>query len=299
MSRDRLAAACLILHCCAFGRMACADETAAVRATSDAFVAAFDKGDAQAVAALWTVDGQLVDEAGQVYSGRPAIAAAYAKFFQEHPGVKIKVAIDSVRMLNDGAAMEVGHASLEPVPANAAGSAKYTAMHVRVDGKWLMASVHEVSDATPTTSSNLASLDWLVGKWTGEERGATTEVVCRWLPNKTFLERRYSVTAADKSTTSGVQLIGLNPRTRQIISWGFNSDGGQSIGTWLSQEGGWAIDAVGLRPDGADTHAINLLTKLDDDAYAWRSVGRNVAGQPRPDTDEIVLKRSAPANAAK
>jgi len=304
MCRNPLVAASLVLLWSvvlgiAFGGIALADDAAAIRASSDAFVAAFDRGDARAVAELWTADGQLVDEAGEVYSGRPAIEAAYAKFFQEHPAVKIDVKIDSLRMLNDEAAIEEGRASVEPVPAGATGSAKYTAVHVKQDGKWRMALVHEASDAAAAPSSKLQDLDWLVGKWTGEERGATTKVVCRWLANKTFLERRYSVTAADHSTTSGVQLIGLNPRTGQIVSWGFNSDGGQTMGTWLAQEDGWAIDAVGLQSDGADTHAVNLLTKLDDNAYAWQSVGRNVAGQALPDTDEVILRRSDPLKPAK
>ena len=96
-----------------------------------------------------------------------------------------------------------------------------------------------------------------------------------------------------------MQLIGVNPRTGQIVSWGFNSDGGHTIGTWMPQENGWAIDAVGMRADGTETHALNLLTKLDENAYAWQSVGRSVAGQSLPDTGEIILKRSAPAKAAK
>ena len=60
--------------------------------------------------------------------------------------------------------------------------------------------------------------------------------MCRWLPNKTFLLRKYTVTAADGKTTSGVQIIGLDPRTGQIISWGFNFDGGHTMGTWMPQE---------------------------------------------------------------
>lgn len=299
MSRIRLLAACLVLLAIGTGTQTLADDANLIRQSSEAFVAAFDKGDAKGVAALWTADGQLVDEAGQAHNGRPAIEAAYAKFFQAHPAAKISVTIDAVRVLNDDAAIEEGRASLGPASAGAAGAAKYTAVHVKEDGKWQMASVYESSGAAPPTSSDLSSLDWLVGKWAAEEHGATTDVVCRWLPNKTFLERRYSVTAADKSTTSGVQLIGVNPRTGQIVSWGFNSDGGQSIGTWLSQDKGWAIDAVGLRPDGAETRALNLLTKLDDNAYAWQSVARNAAGQSLPDTDEIILKRSTPSKAAK
>jgi uncharacterized protein (TIGR02246 family) len=299
MSRGRLVAACLALLFSSFGARVVADDANLIRQSSEAFVKAFDEGDAKAVAALWTEDGQLVDEAGRAYNGRPAIEAAYSKFFQEHPGAKISVTVDAVRVLNDDAAIEEGRASLEPVPAGADGAAKYTAVHVKEDGKWQMASVYESSATAPAATNNLAALDWLVGQWSGEERGATANVVCRWLPNKTFLLRKYSVTAADKTTTSGVQLIGLDPRTGQIISWGFNSDGGQTMGTWMPQEKGWAIDAAGMLPSGAETRAVNLLTKLDDNAYSWQSVARNAAGQSLADTGEIILKRVTPAKPAK
>ena len=71
------------------------------------------------------------------------------------------------------------------------------------------------------------------------------------------------------------------------------------MGTWMPQEKGWAIDAAGLLPSGAETRAVNLLTKLDDNAYSWQSVARNAAGQSLADTGEIILKRVAPAKSAK
>ena len=46
-----------------------------------------------------------------------------------------------------------------------------------------------------------------------------------------------------------------------------------------------------MTADGTETHAINMLTKLDDNAYSWQSVGRSAAGQALPDTGEIILKR--------
>jgi uncharacterized protein (TIGR02246 family) len=299
MSRRLLSAAGSVFLLIAVCRPAFADESAEVRASSDAFVAAFNAGDAKAVADLWTQDGELVDEAGQTFSGREAIAAAYAKFFQAHPGATIQVTIDSLRMLNDSAAIEEGHASVASDADETAGSAKYTAVHVKQDGNWRMAAVYEASPANASHATNLQDLDWLVGKWTAEERGGTMSVDCHWLANKTFLERKYSVTATDQSTTSGVQLIGLDPRTGQIISSGFNSDGSRTMGNWMPQQEGWAIDAIGQTADGADTHAINLLTKLDENAYAWQSVGRSAAGQALPDTGEIILKRSVTSTSPK
>ena len=60
---------------------------AEIRRAADEFVAAFNRGDAKAVAAHWTADGEYVDEAGRVFAGREAIEKEYAAFFQEHPGV--------------------------------------------------------------------------------------------------------------------------------------------------------------------------------------------------------------------
>src|SRR5262245_59077238 len=51
---------------------------AAIRQAAAEFVAAFDRGDAAAVAAHWLEDGEYVDESGRVFSGRAAIEAEYA-----------------------------------------------------------------------------------------------------------------------------------------------------------------------------------------------------------------------------
>ncbi len=49
---------------------------AAVRATADAFIKAFDRGDAKAVAALWTANGTMADDRGEIFKGHKAIRIA-------------------------------------------------------------------------------------------------------------------------------------------------------------------------------------------------------------------------------
>jgi uncharacterized protein (TIGR02246 family) len=276
-----------------------ADEAETIRSSAKEFAAAFDQGNAQAVAALWAPDGKLIDAAGEVYRGRPEIEDAYAKFFAAHPGEKIEVSIDSVELLSDDAAIEEGTATLKSSPTDAASAGKYTAVHVKQDGKWRMAFVHESGAASLDEKSTLQDLEWMVGKWTGEELGATAEIVCRWLPNSSFLERKFTVMTPDHVTTSGLQLIGINSQTGKIMSWNFNSDGSHAVATWERRPGGWALDSEGLRTDGAETHAVNLFTKLDENAYAWQSIRRSVAGMPLPDSDEIVMKREVPPKTAK
>lgn len=270
-------------------------ELAAIRAESRAFVEAFNQRDAKAVARLWTENGTYTDETGRTFRGREDIEQAYAEFFAENPDATIRIVISSLELLSDSAAIEDGRAELEPAPAGPPGISNYTAVHVKTDGKWLMASVRDTWSELPSAHRNVADLEWLIGTWTAEGHGARSEAVCRWVANKSFVERQYTTTHHDGTTLSGVQLIGWNPERGQVQSWNFSSDGGHAVGFWTPQQNGWSAEMHGVTGDGARTAATNILTRLDENAYAWQSVGRTLDGASIPDTDEIVLKRQTSA----
>ncbi len=269
------------------------DEAAAIRAASQNFVEAFNKADAKAVAAHWTANGELVDESGTKYEGRDTIEKTYAEFFQSQPKAKMQLIIDSIKLLTDSAAIEEGRSLLDPVPAGAPAMSKYFAVHVKVDGKWLMSTVRESRVETPSTFHHLSDLEWLVGTWTAEEHGAKTTSVCRWIGNKSFLERRYTVTSHEGVTTNGVQIIGWNPLAGHIQSWNFGSDGGHAIGVWSPVEEGWRAETQGVTGEGAMSTSTIVLRRLDDNAYVWQALDRTLDGESLPDSDEIVLKRSS------
>jgi SnoaL-like domain len=63
-------------------------QEAAITKTAEAFVEAFQKGDAKAVASFWTPDGDYVDPSGRVLNGRPAIEKDFADLFAENKGLK-------------------------------------------------------------------------------------------------------------------------------------------------------------------------------------------------------------------
>lgn len=266
-------------------------DLAAIRAASDAFVAAFNRKDAKAIAALWTEDGDYVDDVGHRFVGRDAIAEGYAQFFAENPDARIRIVIDSLRLLSDAAAIEDGRAMVDPQPAGTPGIGKYMAVHVKVGGKWLMSTVRDTHVDTPSTYRNVADLEFLIGTWTAEEQGAKSESVCKWIANKSFVERTYTTTDSGGTETSGVQIIGFNPETGNVQSWNFNSDGGHAVGVWLPHEGGWSAEIQGVTGDGTPTTAVNTLTRLDDNAYVWQSVQRTLGDAALPDTDEVVIKR--------
>src|SRR5262245_53894017 len=83
-----------------------------IRSNVNDFTEAFDTGDAKKVAAQWTENGTMVDEAGQAFKGRKAIEDEYAKLFKEHPGARIEVKVQSVEVPAPAVAIEDGAATV-------------------------------------------------------------------------------------------------------------------------------------------------------------------------------------------
>ena len=103
-------------------------DLSAIRAESKAFVAAFNKGDAKAIAALWTEDGEYIDDVGRRFIGRDEIQKGYASFFDDNPKATLRIMIDSVRLLGDSTAIEDGRAVVDPPPEGVPG---YQQVHGR------------------------------------------------------------------------------------------------------------------------------------------------------------------------
>ena len=228
---------------------------------------------------------------GRSFVGREAIEEGYAESFADSGKAKIQIMIDSVRLLSDDVAIEDGHSVVEAAADGAPGIGTYTVVHVKVDGKWQMASVRVGLVETSLAQQNFADLDWLVGTWVAEDRGNKNESVCRWVSDQSFVQRDFKVTRLDGTQSSGVQLIGWNPQGGYVQSWTFSPGGGHAIGVWTPTEGGWSAQMQGMTGDGISTSSTNLLRRLDDNAYVWQSVDRTLGGVAYPDTDEVILKR--------
>ena len=80
---------------------------------------------------------------------------------------------------------------------------RYTVVHIKQDGKWLMASVREASVELPSNFARVEGLDWLVGTWKAERDGTAMHTTVRWIANKSFLEREYTVRKDGIAMSSG------------------------------------------------------------------------------------------------
>jgi uncharacterized protein (TIGR02246 family) len=267
-------------------------QTDAIRASADDFTAAFNKGDAKAVAALWTPDGLETDEQGTTFKGRPAIEGEYAKLFKAHPDARIQIEVHSVEFPAPSVAVEDGVTTVT-VSGAPPSSSRYTVVHVIQDGKWLMSNVHESPADAKSGAETLQTLDWLIGKWQAKTGDVVAESDIRWLANKSFIRRDYSVRKGDATTGSGIQIIGWDPLQGQIRSWSFDSSGGYGTGLWSQTADGWQIDHIGTLPDSTPTTSQDFVIRVpgEENVLGYRSTRRFAGQSPLADMREIVFDR--------
>src|SRR5689334_11427476 len=79
----------------------------AIRAAAKQYLAALEKGDAQALTALWTADGDLIDEHGRSTPARELIAQE-AQRTNKGPRPDIKVLANTIRFVAPDVALEDG-----------------------------------------------------------------------------------------------------------------------------------------------------------------------------------------------
>ena len=155
-----------------------------------------------------------------------------------------------------------------------------------------MASVRE-SSVQPPSSSPMQQLGWLIGDWETKRDETTVRASFRWIVEKRFIERKYTAGQGGKEISSGTQIIGWDPRAEQIRSWSFDSSGGYGTGLWTPTPDGWAIDTVGVLPDGTPTSSRDLCIRVagQDNVLGWRSLDRKAGDMALPDMREVVLDR--------
>jgi len=265
-----------------------ADE-AAIRATAAAYTNVFRSGNAKAVAGLWAPDAQYIDESGTEFRGRDAIEKHFAEIFAEHPNANMEIAIGSIRLLGPDVAIETGTA--RPQGDSSDPGVKYSAVHVKRDGKWLLANVSESRIVADNAGAALDRLSWLVGEWKATTGGKSILTRCDWIADKHFLQRSITVTEKDQVIQTGTQIIGWDPLQSQIVSWTFDSQGGISQDSWSLQGKDWVSLASSVLADGRTGAARNIIIPQGENAFLWQSVERTLDGLSLPDTAQVRVER--------
>lgn len=272
-----------------------ADEQA-IRANVNAFVRAYNDHDARAIAELFTPEGQIITATGETSEGRQAIASSFQEHFTAYPSTKIEVHIESIRLLGSSLAVEVGSTKETPAPGETPHYGRYTVLHVKHGGGWLMAAARDNPGEPPTPHERLLPLAWLVGEWIDEEGSTVVHTTCRWSEDRHFLLQEIHYQVAGKDTMRVTQRIGWDPLAKRIRSWAFDALGGFSEGVWVRDGDSWVVKSNGVRPDGAAGSSTSVLIPTGPDGYVLRVRDRVVGDVVEPPVEVRVVRKPPTPN---
>ncbi|KAA5539211.1 SgcJ/EcaC family oxidoreductase [Roseiconus nitratireducens] len=280
------------------GLPARSDETA-VKRMIDEYAQAFNSHQIEDVMSFWTESGVHIDrETGERTEGRESIRSDIAAAFEQRPDTRIFGRITRLRLIKPDVASVEGEVTVssadDPTSVN-----EFSAILVNQNDKWMIEEIEETPVAPPASSYDaLQPLAWLVGTWVDDGEDARVETVYRWTPNQAFLLRSFAVQVPDGVTSQGTQIIGWDPRSAEIRSWTFNSDGSFGDGVWTQSGSEWLIKSSQTLADGRAASGTFVLSRVNDDEMTLKLIGHDIEGDPQPASPTVRVVRVPGADKA-
>ena len=268
--------------------------TEAIQKVVTAYTKAFNEADAEALADLWTPQGDYLGPRGQRIQGRDAIRENFRRFFSANSQTNLTATITAVRLVGQDVAVVDGIAEVAPPLQGPPVDGHFVVVLHKQDNRWFVESARDILVSKPSNYEHIKQLQWLIGDWTDSpatREGVSVQSACDWTVNKNFIIRKFTAEIDGHVSTAGTQLIGWDPSTSTIRSWVFDSDGGFAKGNWKRRGDRWIIKASGVLQDGSKVSSTNMLTRIDDDTFTFQSRNRTINGRPEPDIEEITIQR--------
>ena len=268
------------------------DDRAVIEKSIQSYIDAFNSRDAKLLAAHWSLEGVYISRLdGSQIRGRDKLEKAFAAQFAKHQDAQIEVATESIDFVSPNVALEEGTATVTR-PDEAPSSSRYSVVHIKRDGKWMIDRISEEQMLSPTAHDDaLRELEWMVGTWVDQSTGDIVRLECQWSKNRRFLVRYFTVKSPEQIELSGMQLIGWDPVQEEIRSWVFDSDGGFGQGTWTAKNDRWISQQIATLADGRLASSTTVIHPLDDNRFSWQKINRVVDGEILPSIEEVIIVR--------
>jgi uncharacterized protein (TIGR02246 family) len=256
------------------------------------YIAAFNRGDAKALAGFWAEDAEYVDQDGHQYKGRADIEKMLERNFAEHKGAKLAIHLESAKQISPDVELEDGITDVTSANGDLRSAARFAAVLVRKDGRWFLQSVHDSEASPASTDEHLDDLAWLIGEWSGEtEKGESVTATYELAEGQDFIVSTFATNVDGNPVAGGRQWIGWDAVDQKIRSWSFYSPGGVGEAVWTRDGARWLVKITAHTGDGKTVSATNVMTKLDDNQMTWQKTQITVNGESVPDRKPMKMKR--------
>jgi uncharacterized protein (TIGR02246 family) len=278
----------------ALGQATPANKESAVRAAVDSYTSAFNNGNLDGVLAQVASDADFIDDSGKQYKGKADLAEVFKHSLAGLKGSKLKSTITSIHFLRPDVAVVDGKADVT-APDGTTDSGRFTSTWTNSKGKWVLSCVRNLrgSQAIPEpAAAALRQLEWLIGDWAHEGTSYLVQVKGRWALEKSFLVLEYTARGKEGEDLTVLQYFAWDPADEVIRSWFFDSKGGHGGGDWARDGNTWTADWRGELADGRPASSVNSIQFIDDKTFLFRSVDREIDGEPLADLEVRFVRKA-------
>jgi uncharacterized protein (TIGR02246 family) len=268
---------------------------------------AYNARDPEALADLFTPQGEFIDADANVFDSHETIAGEFKALFEINPRNTIELGAEEIREISPGilsvdcVARFSGADNSDPDDADEPADIDFSALLVKQsDGNWLLASIRSEGEGDlRSPHARLKQLEWFVGEWIDESGDSTMHTKTRWSEDGNFLMTEFAIHVAGRKVTSGTQRIGWDASLDKFRSWVFDSEGGHAEGIWTELEDRWVVKVTGVRPDGDACSATSIYEPQGPEAYQFSVIDQIVGDESQPDfTARVVKKPPEPETAS-
>lgn len=264
----------------------------AIAKKAEAFVAAFHKGDAKALAAFWIPEGDYTSQTGRVMKGQDAIAKAFEKFFTDNKGLKLGIESESLRFVTSDVVIEDGVSTVISPDGTPPSRVRYSNVYVKKEGEWYLSSMRDAPYVAPSNYEHLQGLEFAIGSWNGEgSDGEEGQLSVSWAENQNFVHAVFSTSVGGVSVSSAHHVIGWDPLKKTIRSWVFDRTGGFGEAAWTQDGKKWVLKTTSVLQEGKKASATYVLTPVDENTIRLQAQDQIVDGEKIPDGKGLTLKR--------
>lgn len=247
----------------------------ALQKSAKAYIEAFNKGDAEALAKTYLPDGEITLANGTVIAGREEIQAFFEDELAGDAKSSAALEADSLRFISPGVAVENGTLHITDA-AGKVSSHDYTAIQVKQeDGSWLTASVRGQAGDKAMPAEKMSALDWIIGDWIIQMNESETKLSFEWSKLGPYIEGTASL-ARPGSTTDQISMrIGWDNARKGFVSWSFDGNGGFVRSDWTAAGNlMWLMRTQGVTA-GGEFNQYNQFCEVDSSRQSFKWIIRD------------------------
>lgn len=152
----------------------------------------------------------------------------------------------------------------------------------------------------------LKAMQWMIGEWEGSwevQPGAIlgdaypvgakvrSSSSYAWIQNKNYIRLKFHDEIGGEKVHEGLEMIGVDPKTKKMIHWLFSVVGGTGNGEWSRRGDTWLLKWDYTAGDGTTLEGVSYLIPIDENTHTWQIKGMKENGKDVPDTPLVKFQR--------